>query len=374
MTGTLAPGSALPDRLPDVERIAVLRANAIGDYLMSLPALHALTRAYPRARLTLVGAPWHQGFLAGRPGPVSEVLVLPRVDGLAGITANVPPASELPRFLAALRERGFDLAVQLHGGGATSNPLVRQFGAGTTVGLRAPGAAALDRWVPYRYYQPEVSRYLEVVALVGATGCAEDAELAVTDVDRAQADAVLPPPVGRGWVALHPGATDPRRRWPPQRFAAVGDALADAGFDVAVTGSAAERELVSTVVSAMRRPVLPLVGAVGLGGLAGVLARCELAISNDTGPLHLARAVGTPTVGIYWCGNAINAGPATRSRHRPVLSWTVHCPCCGADCTRDLYPSRPGGPACGHRPSFVADVQVDEIVDEALDLLTGPAG
>lgn len=136
---------------------------------MSLPALEALTAAYPQARLTLLGAPWHREFLAGRPGPVGEVLVLPKVAGLAGMAADAPRAGALPRFLAAVRERRFDLAVQLHGGGAVSNPPVAAFGAGTAIGLRAPGAAALDRCVPYRYYQPEIARYLEVVTLVGAT-------------------------------------------------------------------------------------------------------------------------------------------------------------------------------------------------------------
>lgn len=354
--------------MPGVERIAVLRANAVGDYLLTLPALHGLREAYPRAHIVLVGAPWQARVLAGRPGPVDEVVVLPAVTGLAGLAPDVPPGEQLPAFLDAMRRRRFDLAVQVHGGGAVSNPLVREFGAGLTVGLRAPDAVALDRWVPYRFYQPETARALEAVALVGAGAPTAAVRFAVTGADRQRAGRHLPGNASRPLVALHPGATDERRRWPAQRFAALGDALAASGAAVLVTGSTAEAELVSAVVAGMSRTAHPLAGSVDLGGLAAVYERCALVVSNDTGPRHLAEAVGTPTVGLFWCGNAITTGPATRTTHRVLLSWTLHCPECGEDCTRDLYRHRPGD-GCAHRCSFVADIPLAEVLTESADLL-----
>src|SRR3712207_9133234 len=95
-----------PDPAPapgSVRRIAVLRCNALGDYLMATPALAALRGRFPDAELTLLGAAWHAAFLADRPGPVDRVLVLPEVAGLAGQPPGAPPASELPGFLAAAR-------------------------------------------------------------------------------------------------------------------------------------------------------------------------------------------------------------------------------------------------------------------------------
>jgi ADP-heptose:LPS heptosyltransferase len=105
----------------------------------------------------------------------------------------------------------------------------------------------------------------------------------------------------------------------------------------------------------------------------GVLAGAHALVSNDTGPLHVADALGRPTVGIFWCGNVINGGPLRRSTHRPMLSWTVHCPQCGVDCTRDLYPARTGGTVCAHPVSFVDDVPVVEVVGALNDLLDEPS-
>jgi ADP-heptose:LPS heptosyltransferase len=181
------------------------------------------------------------------------VLVLPRVDGLAGQPPDAPDASALPAFLAAARDDGYDLAVQLHGGGATSNPLVAALGARRTIGLRAAGAPPLVANVPYRYYQPEADRFLEVVRLAGADGPAEYPTLTVSDAERAAAAALLP---GAGpWVVLHAGGTDPRRRWPAERFAALADALVAAGVRPVLVGAAGEAEVNDAVGAAAAQPI-----------------------------------------------------------------------------------------------------------------------
>ncbi|SDK70132.1 ADP-heptose:LPS heptosyltransferase [Nonomuraea maritima] len=342
MSGLDVPVTGKP--VDGVRRIAVLRANAVGDYLVAVPALDALKRAYPGARLTLLGAAWHAAFLAGRPGPVDDVVALPP------ITGDPAPAR-------ALRASRFDLAVQLHGGGRHSNPLVRGLGARVTAGSRAPGAAELDRWVRYAEHQHETLRCLEVVALVGAVAGGLEARVAVTDADRDELARVLGD-LPDGLVAVHPGAKDPRRRWPVERFAEVADLT---GRPVVVTGMHEEKDLVMGVVGAMRRPAAPVVGALGLGGLAALYERCDLLIANDTGPRHLAAAVGTPTVAVFWCRNLVGYGPLSRTSHRPLTSWTTACPRCGAV-------------RCAHEESWVCDVPVDMVAEQAQDLLAGPTG
>ncbi|MEX2543463.1 MAG: glycosyltransferase family 9 protein [Trueperaceae bacterium] len=349
--------------LPEVRRIAVLRANGIGDLIFALPALAALRSAYPSAHITLLAAPWHKELLAGREEPADDVLVVPAAAGIRKGPGEDEDDEASARFLSRMRARRFDLALQMHGGGRYSNPFVSRLGARSTAGLQAAGVPGLDLNVPYVYYQSEVLRLLEVAALVGAEPVTLEPRLAVTESDLAEANAVLPSD-GAPLAVLNPGASDPRRRWPPEKFAAVGDALRTAGATVAIVGGPNDRELGRAVASAMRGPACDLTGRIGLGGLAGLLSRSRLLVSNDTGPLHLGAAVGAPTVGIYWCGNLINAGPAYRRRHRPQVSWRLDCPVCGIDCTRSV---------CSHDASFVADVPEDQVIAAGLDLLAAGA-
>lgn len=355
-------------RLPQVQRIAVLRANALGDFVMTLPALDALRAAYPAAQIVLLGTPTHAELLEGRPGPVDRVEVVPPSRGVREVPGVEPDPAQLADFRERMRAERFDLALQLHGGGRWSNPFLLALGAGTTAGLRAVDAEPLDLWVPYVYYHHEILRLLEVVALVGAEPTAFPAPaLAVTPADLAPADSALADLSGPV-VVIHPGANDSRRCWPTESFAAVGDALARAGASVVITGSRAERSLGERVAAQMAEPATVRCGELGLSGLVGLLERSVLVLSNDTGPRHLAEAVGTATVSIYWCGNLINAGPLARTRHRAHLSWQLACPVCGSGGMADLYPARTGGTECRHAQSYVGDVPVAEVLPDALDL------
>jgi ADP-heptose:LPS heptosyltransferase len=351
------PGSELVE---DVRKIAVLRAGGLGDFILTLPALEALRSAYPEAEITLLGGSLQTELLSGRSEPAGRAVTVPPSTGVNGSDTGVDEdEEELERFFARMRKERFDLALQMHGGGGYSNPFVQKLGARVTAGARAPGAPPLDRTVPYIYAQSEYLRNLEIASLVGARTADLEPRLEVTEEDLAEAGSVVPE-ADSPLVALHPGAGDERRRWPPEKFAAVGDALAEAGACVAVVGVREDRALISVIVEGMDREALDLCGRLSLGGLAGLLSRCAVVVSNDSGPLHLATAVGTATVGIYWGPNLINAGPPTRARHRPALSWQHSCPVCGAT----LFDND-----CGHTASVVADIPTEEVANFALELL-----
>lgn len=345
--------------LPGGRKIAVLRPNAVGDFVFALPALHALRAAYPEAELVLLGRDWHAAFLAGRPGPVDRVVVVPPLPGI-GLPADAPAHGEVDRFVHAMRAEAFDIACQMYGGGRHSNPLVAAFDARLAVGARAEGAPALDRWV--RYTEPANRRLalLEVAALAGAGGFsfgdAHGAELALAEADRRAAAALLPPEAGERLVVLQPGSTDPRRCWPARSFALVGDALARLGARVLVNGSAAEAPLVRAVTAAMREPAIDLSGRLDLGGLCGLLARAALVVSNDTGPLHLALALGRPCVGVFWLTNLIDGMPLRQALLHAALAVRVACPVCG----QPNLDSR-----CAHDASFVADVPAEQVIELA---------
>lgn len=352
--------SSAPPALPaEPRKIAVLRANAIGDFVFALPALEALRARFPAAEIVLLGLPWHAEFLGTRPSPVDRVIPLPRIRGVGAPEDFDTNPEALAECLAQLRAEQFDLAVQLHGGGQHSNPFLRSIGAKSTIGMRAAGAEPLDHWVPYVYWQSEVLRLLEVVALAGAAPVTLAARLSVTDADLEEARAACGGTPER-LVIVHPGAGDPRRRWPIEHFATVGKALHEAGFELAVVGSGADQPLADELCARLGAGAANLAGRLSLGGLAGLGAQCRLFVGNDSGPLHVAEAAGAPTVGIYWCGNIVNADPITRANHRPVLSWQLTCPACGAN----VMESR-----CEHEVSFADLAPVEEALGQAFDLL-----
>lgn len=357
--------AGLGERVPGVRSVAVLRANAVGDFVVALPALEALRAAYPDARITLLGRAWHAEFLRERPSPVDEVIAMPVFAGVGWPLDAQQDTAAQAAFFEAMHERRFDLALQLHGGGLHSNPLVRRLGARLTAGFHTPGAMPLDRMLPYRELHPEVLRLLEGVALVGACGRTVEPHLVVTPHDRNEAAAVLPASE-RPLVVLQPGAADPRRRWSPASFAAVGDHFAELGAEIAVNGTMAEAEAVAGVLQGMRHQerVHDLTGRLSLGGLLGLIERARLVVSNDTGPAHLARALGVATVAVYWIGNMIGHGPISSARQAVAVSWRLDCPVCGRNCmTVD----------CGHTSSFVDDVEPAQVIALAEPLYEGPA-
>ncbi len=343
-----------------IGKIAVLRANGIGDFIFALPALQALRSTYPEAEIVLLGLPWHKTFLSGRRSPVDRVVVVPHYEGVREEPGVAEEPGAQAQFFEQMRTEGFDLAVQIHGGGAFSNPFINSIGAELTIGLKERDAPRLDRYIPYVYWQPEILRFLEVVGLVGAFPPSLEPHLEVTREDLLEAYRVVPPH-GGPLAVMHSGAGDTRRRWPPQRFAEVADRLSEEGMRIVLTGDSGEHDLTGAVRESMHHDALDVAGRLSLGGLAGLLSTADLVVANDSGPLHLAEAVGAWTVGIYWCGNLINAEPITRATRRAVLSWRLTCPACGTNCLTG---------SCEHGESFVADAAVHDVIEEALDLLS----
>ncbi|WP_258368630.1 glycosyltransferase family 9 protein [Curtobacterium sp. MCBD17_013] len=369
-------GQAQP-AFEDVREIAVLRGGGLGDLLFAMPAIDALAAAYPEARITLLGTPMAAALLADRPSSIDAVEVLPVAPGVREVAGQESDPAEVDAFTARLHGR-FDLAVQVHGGGRNSNPFLLRLGARHTVGTATEDAEVLERWVRYVYYQHEVLRALEVAGLAGAAPVVLDPVVHVSDDERAAAvarieDAIGAPLAGRRIVAVHPGATDPRRRWPEERFAAVAAARMAQGDVVIVVGDESDREAAITIarsatdIAGPDSPgqIVDLAGVLGLGELPGTLAIADVMVADDSGPRHLAVAVGTRTVGIFWFGNVVNAAPFDRGRHRVEMSFTTHCPVCGVDVTQVGWTAE----RCEHDPSFVAEVGVEVVLADVADLL-----
>lgn len=350
--------------LPDVRKILVLRPNAVGDFVFSLPALHALRYAYPAAEIWYVGKRWHVDFLLGRPGPIDRVVVIPPVASVGARHDALVDQFAIDAFVDEMRSEDFDLAVQMYGGGRYSNPFIKKLGARVTIGARTPDAEMLDRWISYGDFNNRRLELLEIVALAGATQWRMVRELQVTDRDRQEAATVVLSAHGSRLVIVHPGSSDPRRRWPVENFAAVADALADAGAVVAINGTGDEAGLVGGVIAHMRNDAIDLTGVLSLSGLCGLIERAAMVISNDSGPLHLASAIGTPCVGVYWLTNLMEACPLRQHTHRAAMSVRVNCPVCGQENRKTR---------CEHDVCFVDDVPVDHVTAMALELFASTA-
>lgn len=375
MPDTLPLLSPMGPRLKRVKRIAVLRGGGVGDVLLALPALEALATAYPEASIELLGMPIHTQVFAGRPSQVSVVHELPFTPGLrSDYGGGDSGPDQIFEFFDAMRARAYDLAVQMHSGGAESNPFTRQLGALTTIGSQADNAPALDHVVPYRHHQHETMRALEVVALVGAAPVTLEPHLQRTraEVERGgELRSRLGVPDDSPLVIIHPGARDARRRWPADNFVRVALQAIEDGAWVVVVGDESERNLADAVagqVSVARgggeqNRISSLAGKLNLSDLIALLGSADATVANDSGPRHLAQALGCPTVSIYLADNLLNAGPLTRTRDRVHIGWTTSCPTCSTAQIGAI------NERCDHNPSFVADVRVEDVYADLASLL-----
>lgn len=319
-------------------RVLAVRLDTLGDVLMTTPALRAVKEGHPRRHLTLLTS--SAGASAGR--------LVPEVDEVWSFDAAWLKAG--PAHADAARER--DLVDRLRAGRFdaaivftvySQSPLpaaLLTYLAGIPRRLahcRENPYRLLTEWIPEtepeRGVRHEVTRQLDLVAAVGLRPSHDRLSLRPCPEDHLAAAAELARlGLARRWAVVHPGATASSRRYPAAGFATVARALVrDHGLDLVFTGSADEAALVEQIRGAADVLTHSLVGRLSLGALAAVIARAGLLISNNTGPAHVAAAVGTPVVDLYALTNPQHTPWAVPAR---VLSHPVPC----APCYRSICP------------------------------------
>ncbi len=309
-----------------IRRIAVFRALMLGDLLCATPALRAVRAAWPEAELTLIGLPWTAP-LAARLPAVDRFEAFPGHPLLPEIE---PDGAAWPGFVARQRAAGYDLLLQLHGSGGIVNEMLAGFGAKRMAGFVEPGAYCAEPALhcDWPMHGHEIERLLALTDHLGLARRGLHLDYAVTDADRDALAATLPEVLAAPFVCVHPGAQLASRRWPPERFAAVADALAAQGFRVVLTGGPQEAALTAEVAGRMRQPALDFSGRTELFTLGALLERARLLVSNDTGVMHVAAALGTPSVAISSGADVARWAPLDAVRH-PVLWHAVACRPCG---------------------------------------------
>lgn len=322
--------------------VLAIRLDTLGDVLMTTPAIRALRGGRAGRRITLLTSP--AGAAVARLVPELDDVIVYEPPWLK---ATPPRTSSAPDYEMAdrLRSNRFDAAAIFTV--YSQSPLPSAFIchlAGIPLRLahcRENPYQLLTDWVreqePDRFVRHEVRRQLDLVAAVGCVTVNERLSLAVTAAARDRVDRLLEEagiPIDRPWAIVHPGASAPSRRYAPERFALVARSLARAhGWNIVFTGSAPERPLVARIQDAMEAPSISLAGHLDLAELAALIDAAPLLLSNNTGPVHIAAAVGTPVVDLYALTNPQHTPWQVPSR---VLSQDVPC----KYCYRSVCPER----------------------------------
>ncbi|MBX9815927.1 MAG: hypothetical protein A4S12_09495 [Proteobacteria bacterium SG_bin5] len=331
-----------------MKRVLVMRAlGGLGDVLTAVPALERLRHAHPVAEITYMGLEQVRSVVARYPALVDAFLPFP---GFPGIVEAPFAVERLAGFLAdRAGVPGFDLAIQMHGSGSVSNVFTALLGARRFAGYHVPGLWAPEGSAPFPDHLREADRWL---ALVERLGCTEGA--ASPDFPLSAEERAAPARFGlaRRYALIHPGASDPKRRWPPARFAQVADRLAREGHDIVLTGTPGEAALCAAVEAEMGARAQNLCGATDLGAMGGLVAGAALVVTNDTGTAHLAEALAAPSVTIFIASDPARWGAADRARHVAVGAGVPDVPI--------------GAPPHGIAPSLPS---VDQVLRAATSLM-----
>jgi ADP-heptose:LPS heptosyltransferase len=302
-----------------IKRIVIFRALQLGDMLCSVPALRACRAFFPNAFITLVGLPWSWVFAQRFSLYLNDWIPFP---GMPGLPEQTPRIKEIPGFLGRVQSLGYDLALQMHGSGEVTNPLLGLFGAHVSAGFIKTGIprSILDIPIPYPEGQHEILRLLQLTESLGIPSQGTNLEFPVLPEELKAMEALRRAEgfEGRPYVCVHAGARDPARRWSLESFALVVQGLKKLGIEVVLTGSKDERGLIDSLAAISRVSCKWMVG-LSLGELGALLKKASLLISNDTGVSHMAAALGIPSVIIFLSSDPKRWAPLESKRHRALI-------------------------------------------------------
>jgi ADP-heptose:LPS heptosyltransferase len=319
-----------PVDLDRARRILVVRADNIGDVVTTTPALRALRAAAPHAGIDLLASP------AG----AQVAPMIPELDGTLATSASwqqLPGAGGADAGAEhALLERigagGYDVLLVLTSFSQSPWPVTHLgllAGIGTrVVHSREFGGAVATHWVtPPPDGTHQVDRALHLLAAIGVPDRGRWTALTVPADARHRAADLAADLADRPFALLAPGASCSARRYPAERFGAAAAQLARAGLPVLVTGAEKEAELVARVVAAAAHPDVRPVPPVPLAVCTALIDRAAVAVTNNSGGMHLADAVRTP-VAVAYAGTETPDELRPRSTAAALLGRAVPCSPC----------------------------------------------
>ena len=299
------------------KKILLIRLSSLGDVVLTTPAIRAVRTHLPDAYVAMLVAKQSADVLRENPH-LNEIITFDRL-------AKDKDTGEMLRVIRHLRERKFTVAIDLQRKFRTE--LLMYFsGATERVGK---GRLCTVR-VQEQGNRHATAHYFDLLHAVGIPAADQRLELFLAEperIDAAKRLDIAGVSETALKVGLFPGAGWKLREWMPERFAAIGDRLvAQFNANVFVFGGQKETELVQSVVDMMNAPATPFAGNLQIRQLAACIEQCDLFLTNDTGPMHIAAAVGTPTVSLFGPGNHIRFQPLG-ARHQTIRHDVPCSPC-----------------------------------------------
>lgn len=312
-----------------LKKILMRGPNWVGDSVLAIPAMKAVRARFPEAEITLLVRPWVAGVFKAA-SFIDRLWSEPRPAGI----------SDWLRITKNIREGHFDMAL-LFPNSFESAAMIFLGRVPRRVGYATDGR----RWLLTNSLKPasekrhQVYYYLDLAGAVSAAVDQPSIGIEASDEEKERAAKLLSAEgisPGRRYLVLNPGAAyGSAKRWGEDRFAAAAETLAtEMDLDVAIVGSEKERSIAESIQKLMRRRVAVLSGRTSLETLIGVISGATLVLTNDSGPMHVAAALGIPTVAVFGATDHVVTspwGPRTR-----VVREAVECsPCMLRECPID---------------------------------------
>ncbi|MFO7665696.1 MAG: lipopolysaccharide heptosyltransferase II [Desulfobacterales bacterium] len=320
----------------DINNILIRATNWVGDAVMTLPALEAVRENFPESRITVLARPWVAPVFENHPA-VNNILIYNSHDGLK---KNI---SEFFHVINLVRKNRFDLAVLFQN--AFEAAFLAYLGrVRYRLGFDSDGRGFL---LTHRIKRTDdilgvhqVEYYLSILKSVGLEAKSRNPVLHISKKDSIKAEALLKINginLNDFLLGLGPGAIfGNAKRWPVERFAKIGDWAAEKwSAKIIIMGSKKEKEIGTSMTGLMRHKPVDFCGATSLGEAMGIIGRCNLFVTNDSGLMHVAAALGVSTLAIFGSTDHVATGP--RGIRTRIIKHDIDCsPCLKPECPTDF--------------------------------------
>lgn len=328
--------SIKPLEKTNINNILIRSTNWVGDAVMTLPALEAVRENFPESCITVLARPWVAPVFENHPA-VNDILIYNRHDGL---TKNI---SEFFHITNLVRKNRYDLAILFQN--AFEAAFLAYLGRVTyRLGFDSDGRGLMLTHAIQRsseiFAVHQVEYYLSILKAVGLKAESRNPVLYLSKKDIAKAENLLQlQGISKNdfILGISPGAIfGNAKRWPFERFAKISDWASERwGVKVIILGSGKEKDIGNKMADIMRNKAADFCGTTSLGEAMGIISRCNLFVTNDSGLMHVAAALGVPTLAIFGSTDHVATGP--RGIKTRIIKHDIDCsPCLKPECPTDF--------------------------------------